>query len=124
MSSLQPNVSLADILNPSRLLSLLSSNPKVAESLYQYLPSENSTVPHTLESLQRVVSSPELRKSARSLDQALTTGALGPLAASLGLKSDETFGVEAYLNGVQRLADEDKAKDSGGNVSGGAMETD
>ena len=124
MSSLQPSVSLSDILSPSRLLSLLSSNPKIAESLYQYLPSESATVPHTVESLQRVVSSPELRKSARSLDQALTTGALGPLAASLGLNSDETFGVEAYLNGVQRLADQDKAKEGGDSSGGGAMQTD
>lgn len=124
MSSLQPSVSLADILSPARLRSLLTSNPEIAQRLYQYLPSESATVPHTPESLERIVSSPELRKSARSLDQALTTGALGPLAASLGLGGDETFGVEAYLKGVQRLADQDKESQGKEGGSSGAMQTD
>merc|ERR1711939_160775 len=109
--ALTPSASLADILSPARLLNLLETSPSVAQSLYQYLPQESATVPYTLESLKRVVTSPELRKSARGMDQALTSGALGPLAGSLGLREDETFGVEAYLRGVQRLGDAEKQKD-------------
>ena len=52
-----------------------------------------------------------MRKSARGLDQALTTGALSPLAPSLGLSEDETFGVEAYLKGVQRLGDKEREEE-------------
>ena len=111
-ASQQPSVSLADILSPARLLSLLSTSPQLAESLYPFLPTESETVPHNIETLQRILSAPELRKSARSLDQALTTGALGPLAASLNLTEDETFGVEAYLRGVQRLGDAEKGAGS------------
>jgi 26S proteasome regulatory subunit N13 len=114
---MMPSVSLADILSPARLTSLLDANPSLAESLYAYLPSDTSTVPHNLETLKRVVTSPELRKSARSLDQALTTGALGPLAATLGMTEEETFGVENYLKGVQRLGDEERRKTEGGNDS-------
>lgn len=109
-SSMMPSVSLADILSSARLTAMLDANPSLAESLYPYLPSDTSVVPHNLETLKRVVTSPELRKSARSLDQALTTGALGPLAASLGVAEEETFGVENYLKGVQRLGDEEKKK--------------
>lgn len=108
--SMMPSVSLADILSPARLVAMLDANPSLAESLYPYLPSDTTTVPHNLETLKRIVTSPELRKSARSLDQALTTGALGPLAASLGVTEEETFGVENYLKGVQRLGDEEKRK--------------
>lgn len=118
-----PSVSLADILSPARLLSLLASNPSLAQSLYPFLPDQTADFPHTLETLQRVVSSPELRKSARSLDQALTTGALGPLAPGLGLREDETFGVEAYLRGVQRLADAEREKE-GGERQGDSMQTE
>lgn len=116
------SVSLADILSSSRLLDLLSTSPGIAETLYPFLPPASETVPHTVESLRQILTSPELRKSARSLDQALTTGALGPLAASLGLSSDETFGVEAYLKGVQRLGDEENAKE--GRSGGIGMQTD
>jgi hypothetical protein len=116
---------LSDILSPSRLLSLLASGPPgLAESLYQYLPSADTgsassepAVPHTPESLRRIATNTELRKSARSLDQALASGAIGPLAQSLGLREDETFGVENYLRGVQRLADEEKAREGDNNSS-------
>lgn len=115
-NSMMPSVSLADILSPARLTAMLDANPSLAESLYPYLPSDTS-VPHNLETLKRVVTSPELRKSARSLDQALTTGALGPLAASLGMSEEETFGVENYLKGVQRLGDEEKGKGESGDAT-------
>jgi len=114
-----PSVSLADILSPSRLLSLLNANPSIAEALYAYLPPASETVPHNMETLKAVFTSPEVRKSARGLDQALSTGALGPLAYGLGLKEDETFGVDSYLKGVQRLGDEEKSKSAGN-----AMQTD
>lgn len=124
MSSLRPDVSLSDILSPARLRTLLASDSCIAQRLYQYLPTQSETVPHTVKSLERVVSSPELRKSARSLDQALTTGALAPLAASLGLESDETFGVDAYVNGVQRLADQENAKEGDSSGLNDTMHTD
>lgn len=120
-NSMMPSVSLADILSPARLTAMLDANPSLAESLYPYLPSDTSVVPHNLGTLKRVVTSPELRKSARSLDQALTTGALGPLAASLSMSEEETFGVENYLKGVQRLGDEEKRKAGSGDSS---MHTD
>lgn len=117
VDSLTPAVSLADILSPARLLRLLETFPSIADSLYQYLPQESETVPHTLESLKRVLASPELRKSARGLDQALTSGALAPLSFSLGLREDETFGVEAYLRGVQRLGDAERQKEEDNGMS-------
>ena len=83
--SQSPTVSLSDILSPSRLLALLQASPSLAESLYTFLPPPSDTVPHNEETLRRVVTSPELRKAARSLDHALQSGALGPLAQSLGL---------------------------------------
>lgn len=123
-NSMMPSVSLADILSPARLTAMLDANPSLAESLYPYLPSDTSIVPHNLETLKRVVTSPELRKSARSLDQALTTGALGPLAASLGVTEEETFGVENYLKGVQRLGDEEKKKAENTDGTHDTMRTD
>jgi 26S proteasome regulatory subunit N13 len=112
-SDMMPSVSLADILSPARLVEMLDANPSLADSLYPYLPSDESVVPHNLETLKKLVRSPEVRKSARSLDQALTTGALGPLAASLGLTEEDTFGVENYLKGVQRLGESTEGGDGG-----------
>lgn len=47
-----------------------------------------------------------------SFDRALRTGALGPLVAGLGLQQDSAMGVESFLEGIQRQADEIKAKET------------
>lgn len=87
---------LPDIATPSSLAPLLS-NPAVRQRLAQHLP---PGLDNSQETLQSVVHSPELRRSLAGLDQALRTGALGPLVQSLGLKPDAALSVDSFLQGL------------------------
>lgn len=88
---------LPDVATPSSLAPLLSDKD-VQERLSQHLPSGLSASESTLRS---VVHSPEIRRSLASLDQALRTGALGPLVQSLGLKPDAALSVDNFLQGMK-----------------------
>lgn len=109
---------LTDVLPSSLLTSLLRSTPSLATTLLPYLPSE---IPQTPESLDRAITSPEFKRSVASLDRALRTGALGPLVQGLGLGDESAMGVEAFLEGVVKQAEEKKEKEGEGEAK---METE
>ena len=92
---------LPDVLPSSLLTPLLT--PSLVARLTPFLPSE---VTQDQSSLARAIESPEFKRSVASLDRALRTGALGPLVAGLGLGEESAMGVEAFLEGIQKQADE------------------
>lgn len=86
---------LSDVANSGGLAPLLA-NRDVQQRLFQHLP---PGLDHSEATLRSVIHSPEIRRSLSSLDQALRTGALGPLVQSLGLKQDAALSVENFLQG-------------------------
>lgn len=86
---------LSDVASPAGLAPLLA-NKDVQQRLFQHLP---PGLDHSEATLRSVIHSPEIRRSLSSLDQALRTGALGPLVQSLGLKQDAALSVENFLQG-------------------------
>jgi hypothetical protein len=104
------------------LQSLIKNNPSLNKTLLPFLPSD---IPQEAASVQRAITGPEFKRSVSSLDRALRTGALGPLVAGLGLPQESAMGVEAFLEGIQRQADEIKEKEGEGKDAGkGDMEVD
>ncbi|KAK4702965.1 26S proteasome regulatory subunit N13, partial [Phenoliferia sp. Uapishka_3] len=104
-----PEYVLPSVLTPSVLLPLLASTPSLIPILLPFLP---SSVPQTPESLRTAISSVEFKRSVASLDRALRTGALGPLVRGLGLGEECAMGVGAFLEGVQKQADKERAMEN------------
>ncbi|TBU46348.1 proteasome complex subunit Rpn13 ubiquitin receptor-domain-containing protein [Dichomitus squalens] len=122
--SLQPpqlDISLTDVLTPANLRPLFASRPDLVQALFLHLPPDLPTPP-TVETLERVVQSPQFRAAVRNLDTALRTGLLGDLVRTLGLPAEAGTGVEPFLRALQ-----DQARREGegsGSGSGDRMETD
>lgn len=117
--SQMPSYTLSSILPSSLLLPLISNltNSSI-KNLTSFLP---TTLPSTTTSLRTAITSPEFKRSVASLDRALRTGALGPLVQGLGLNSDSAMGVETFLEGIQKQADEINEKE-GKKASGNEMQ--
>lgn len=86
------------------------------DALAEHLP---SGVPRTLDTLERVVASPEFRRSVSSLDRALPTGALGPLTTALGLDESAAMGTTEFVEAIQRQADREKQQQQQQREEGG-----
>ena len=95
------------MLKPAAVTSLLAPH---LSALTHHLP---STLPPTTASLQRAIASPDFRRAVASFDRALRTGALGPLVSGLGLDANAAVGLEEFLQGIQKQADEEKARTEG-----------
>ncbi|KAI9266033.1 proteasome complex subunit Rpn13 ubiquitin receptor-domain-containing protein [Sporodiniella umbellata] len=96
-------IALADILNTSSISPLLN-DPAVCTSLFPYLP---ETMENSSDELRQVISSPQFSQALQSLTVALETGQLGPLLSQFGLDAS-AFGVEAFLNAIQKQSDNKK----------------
>ncbi|KAI0771252.1 proteasome complex subunit Rpn13 ubiquitin receptor-domain-containing protein [Trametes elegans] len=110
-------ISLGDVLTPANLRPLFAARPELAQALFPHLPPDLPSAP-TVETLERVVSSPQFRAAVRNLDMALRTGLLGGLVRTLGLPEEAGTGVEPFLRALQ-----DQARREEGN-SGDRMDTD
>ncbi|KAH9922824.1 adhesion regulating molecule [Epithele typhae] len=110
----EPEISLLDVLTPSNLRPLFTSHPELVQTLFPHLPTDLPSPPN-VETLERIVQSPQFRAAVRNLDMALRTGLLGGLVRSLGLPEEAGLGVEAFLRALQ-----EQARREGGDL----METD
>ncbi|KAI0770271.1 proteasome complex subunit Rpn13 ubiquitin receptor-domain-containing protein [Fomes fomentarius] len=99
----EPEIGLIDVLTPANIRPLFVSHPDLVQSLFPYLPSDLPSPPN-VETLERVVSSPQFRAAVRNLDMALRTGLLGDLVRSLGLPAEAGTGVEPFLRALQEQA--------------------
>ncbi|KAI8969614.1 proteasome complex subunit Rpn13 ubiquitin receptor-domain-containing protein [Trametes punicea] len=101
----QPTVeiSLMDVLTPANLRPLFATRPELAHALFPHLPPDLPSPP-TVETLERVVTSPQFRTAVRNLDMALRTGLLGGLVRTLGLPEEAGTGVEPFLRALQDQA--------------------
>ena len=97
---------LQDILTPANLLPLFTSHPEIVPTLFPHLPSDLPTPP-SVEVLQQVISSPHFRSAVRNFDIALSTGSLQGFVTSLGLPQEAGSGFEAFLQAIQRQADQE-----------------
>ncbi|GAA6005758.1 proteasome regulatory particle lid subunit RPN13 [Rhodotorula paludigena] len=124
--SAAPEFALTDVLPAPVATSLLSSLPPSSLShLSSFLPASPTTLPTSSPSAQqsslaRALRSPEYRRALAALDRALRTGATGPLVQGLGMRERAALGTEEFLEEVQRMADEEKAREEGGEGAGGA----
>ncbi|OSD07188.1 adhesion regulating molecule [Trametes coccinea BRFM310] len=112
-----PEISLTDVLTPANLRPLFAARPELAQALFPHLPADLPSPP-TVETLERVVSSPQFRAAVRNLDMALRTGLLGGLVRTLGLPEEAGVGVEPFLRALQ-----DQARREEGD-GGDRMDTD
>ncbi|KAI0822317.1 proteasome complex subunit Rpn13 ubiquitin receptor-domain-containing protein [Trametes gibbosa] len=96
-------ISLTDVLTPANLRPLFTTRPELAQALFPHLPPDLPSPP-TVDTLERVVSSPQFRAAVRNLDVALRTGLLGGLVRSLGLPEEAGTGVEPFLRALQEQA--------------------
>ncbi|KAI0648040.1 proteasome complex subunit Rpn13 ubiquitin receptor-domain-containing protein [Trametes meyenii] len=112
-----PELSLTDVLTPANLRPLFTARPELAQALFPHLPPDLPSPP-TVETLERVVSSPQFRAAVRNLDMALRTGLLGGLVRTLGLPEEAGTGVEPFLRALQ---DQARREDGDG---GDRMDTD
>ncbi|KAI0372195.1 adhesion regulating molecule [Pilatotrama ljubarskyi] len=114
-----PEISLTDVLTPANLRPLFASRPELAQALFPHLPADLPSPP-TVETLERVVSSPQFRAAVRNLDMALRTGLLGGLVRTLGLPEEAGTGVEPFLRALQEQARREESGADGGD----RMDTD
>ncbi|KAJ8501973.1 hypothetical protein ONZ51_g318 [Trametes cubensis] len=112
-----PEISLTDVLTPANLRPLFASRPELAQALFPHLPPDLPSPP-TVETLERVVSSPQFRAAVRNLDMALRTGLLGGLVRTLGLPEEAGTGVESFLRALQDQARREEGE------GGDRMDTD
>ncbi|KAI0354996.1 adhesion regulating molecule [Trametes cingulata] len=112
-----PEISLTDVLTPANLRPLFASRPELAQALFPHLPADLPSPP-TVETLERVVSSPQFRAAVRNLDMALRTGLLGGLVRTLGLPEEAGTGVEPFLRALQEQARREEGE------GGDRMDTD
>ncbi|KAG1058124.1 hypothetical protein G6F43_000068 [Rhizopus delemar] len=95
-------IALTDILNNQSLTPLLNDD-QICESLTPYLPEQSEK---SAEEVRQVVRSPQFSQALQTLTVALQTGQLGPLLSLLGLDSSAGYGVEAFLNAIEKQAKE------------------
>ncbi|RPD62357.1 adhesion regulating molecule [Lentinus tigrinus ALCF2SS1-7] len=112
----EPEILLTDVLTPANLRPLFRSNPELVQSLFPHLPPDLPSPPN-VETLERIVQSPQFRAAVRNLDMALRTGLLGGLVRTLGLPEEAGTGVEPFLRALQ---DQARREEGGGD----RMETD
>ena len=105
------------MLTPANLRPLFASRPELAQALFPHLPPDLPSPP-TVETLERVVSSPQFRAAVRNLDMALRTGLLGGLVRTLGLPGEAGTGVESFLRALQDQARREEGE------GGDRMDTD
>ncbi len=102
--------SLTEILDPERLIPLVESDSKLAESLLQYLPPEQRQ-PQDLKTHLR---SPQFRQALARMSALLNSENFGHVMGSLGLPIGAGFGVDALLEAIEAMAKkeaDDKMKD-------------
>lgn len=99
----QQEISLTDVLTPANLRPLFAARPELAQALFPHLPADLPSPP-SVETLERVVASPQFRAAVRNLDMALRTGLLGGLVRTLGLPEEAGTGVEPFLRALQEQA--------------------
>ena len=104
------------MLTPANLRPLFA-RPELASALFPHLPSDLPSPP-SVETLERVVSSPQFRAAVRNLDMALRTGLLGPFVRQLGLPEEAGMGIESFLRALQEQARREEGE------GGDRMETD
>ena len=112
----EPEISLTDVLTPANLRPLFASRPELVQSLFPHLPPDLPSPP-SVETLERIVQSPQFRAAVRNLDMALRTGLLGDLVRTLGMPEEAGTGIEPFLRALQ---DQARREESGGD----RMETD
>ncbi|KZT12121.1 adhesion regulating molecule [Laetiporus sulphureus 93-53] len=112
--TMEPELSLTDILTPANLMPLFHSHPELVQSLYPHLPPDLPSPPSE-EALHRIISSPQFRAALRNFDQALRTGLLGGLVRGLGLPEEAGTGIQAFLRAIKEQAQ---------SQSGGGDDTD
>ena len=105
------------MLTPANLRPLFTSRPELASALFPHLPPDLPSPP-SVETLERVVTSPQFRAAVRNLDMALRTGLLGGLVRSLGLPEEAGTGIEPFLRALQDQARREEGE------GGDSMETD
>ena len=113
----EPEISLLDVLTPANLRPLFASRPELVSALFPHLPPDLPSPP-SVETLERVVSSPQFRAAVRNLDMALRTGLLGGLVRTLGLPEEAGVGIEPFLRALQEQARREEGE------GGDRMETD
>lgn len=101
-----PEFLLQDILTPANLLPLFNSRPEIIPTLFPHLPPDLPSPP-SAEVLQQIVTSSQFRSAVRSFDIALSTGALQDFVRSLGLPEEAGAGFEAFLQAIQRQAEQE-----------------
>ena len=104
-------------LTPANLRPLFASRPELVSALFPHLPPDLPSPP-SVETLERVVSSPQFRAAVRNLDMALRTGLLGGLVRTLGLPEEAGVGIEPFLRALQEQARREEGE------GGDRMETD
>ncbi|ORX69395.1 adhesion regulating molecule [Linderina pennispora] len=94
---------LGDVLTPQNLAAVLGDE-RLRRALFPQLP---DNIPHTAESLDQVIRSPQFQQALSSLTYALESGQIAPLVHQLGLGPEASTSVEAFLQAIQRQADEE-----------------
>ncbi|KAJ1732037.1 hypothetical protein LPJ72_003630 [Coemansia sp. Benny D160-2] len=102
-SSAAGQLRLGDVLTPDNLVSVLSDE-KLRAALFPTLP---DSMPHTRESLDQTVRSPQFRQALDALTYVLESGQMAPLVSQLGLDPQASTSVEAFLRAVAKKVEQD-----------------
>lgn len=97
----QEDARLTDILSPSNLIPLLSSQPDFVSALAPHLPSSIPvSSPPTSEEIKAIFSTPQWTEAVATLDVALRTGALQGSMSSMGMTERAGRGVGEFLEEI------------------------
>ncbi len=94
------SAALTEILDQERIIPMVESDSKLAESLLQYLPPDQRQP----SDLALHLRSPQFRQSLARLTALLNSENFGNVMGSLGLPIDKGFGVDAFLEAIEQLA--------------------